>query len=227
MTQLSERRLRRARSLELVVLSCLTPRAIRPTFAIATIVLAAACASAGGGARPSSVGPERAVAVSSLRSVYGIQLDAAGTVSRRDDWLYVVVPTGSVRTYQGTAPAWDLMLSVGLATCTAPRRSDVVAQSVPIRVAPAIGFTRDSSLLDTTRREFRDTLRFTVGVPPGTKLDRSWLTFELSWPIESTVATYSLDDRTTLGDAASSARPSCRGAEPQMIRRSGPATPRP
>lgn len=133
------------------------------------------------------------VAISSLRTVYGIQMQLDGSVTRRGDWLYFVAPAGSIRTYQGTAPAWDLTLRAGVTTCTADRGWVVVSQSRAARLAPLVGFTRDSSLLDTTGRHFRDTLRLDLGVPPGTDLGRSRLTFELAWPIESSIASYSVD----------------------------------
>jgi hypothetical protein len=31
-----------------------------------------------------------------------------------------------------------------------------------------------------------------VGIPPGTDLARSWVTLDVSWPIDATIASYSL-----------------------------------
>lgn len=157
-------------------------------------------AMAGACATTSAARPVTApVAISSLRTVYGIQMHLDGSVTRRGDWLYVVAPTGSIRTYQGTAPAWDLTLRAGLTTCTADRGWTVVSQSRAARLAPLVGLTRDNSLLDTTGRSFRDTLRLDLGVPPGTDLGQSRLTFELEWPIESSIASYAVDADAPLG----------------------------
>jgi hypothetical protein len=137
-------------------------------------------------------------AASSMPSGYGIQVRLEGSATVRDDWLYVVVPTGSVRTYQGTADAWDLMVRAGLATCTDKGAWRIVSESRAVRIAPLIGMTRDDAMLDTTVRAFKDTLRLDLGVPRTTTLDRSWLTFELAWPIQSVLARYTLSANGTL-----------------------------
>jgi hypothetical protein len=168
----------------------------------ACTLFALACA---GGSRPAApTAPETTlpVIVSSMPSSYGIQLRLRGSAVVRDGWVYVAVPTGAVRTYQGTAPAWDLMLRAGLASCTVPRGWKVVSESQAVRLAPAVGFTRDSSLLDTTPHELRDTLHFAVGLPPGTDPARTWLTFELAWPIENVLASYTLASGTVLAPAS-------------------------
>ncbi len=154
------------------------------------------------------------VAISSLSTVYGIQMQFDGSVTRRGGWLYVLAPEGSIRTYQGKAPAWDLTLRAGLTTCTPGRGWVVVSQSQAARLAPLVGFTRDSSLLDTTSRHFGDTLRLDLGVPPGTDLGHSRLTFELAWPIESSIASYSVDADTPLASPDSLGNPCQRAAGP-------------
>lgn len=139
------------------------------------------------------------VVTGAMPSAYGIQIRLEGSAALRDGWLYVVVPKGAVRTYQGTAPAWDLMLRAGLAACMGDHEPALVSESRAARIAPLIGLTRDSSMLDTTTRVFKDTLRLDLGVPRGIDLERSWVTFELSWPIESVLATYTLPTAATLG----------------------------
>jgi len=148
------------------------------------------------------------LAASSIPSGYGIQLRVQGTAEIRDDWLYVVVPQGAIRTLQGKAPAWDLLLRAGLATCTGGREWKVVSESRAARLAPLVGFTRDSSMLDTTSRAFRDTLRLDFGVPRGTRLDRAWVVFDLAWPISNVMATYTLATGTPLVPSAPQVEPS-------------------
>lgn len=132
------------------------------------------------------------ISASSMPSGYGIQLRLEGSAVVRDDWLYVKMPTGSVRTFQGTADAWDLMLRAGLATCTGKGQWQIVSESRAARIAPLVGLTRDSAMLDTTVLTFSDTLRLDLGVPRGTNMERTWLTFEVAWPIQSVLATYTL-----------------------------------
>lgn len=186
-----------------------SPAALRLTACAVLFAMAGACATT------SAPRPVTApVAITSLRTVYGIQMQLDGSVTRRGDWIYVVAPAGSIRTYQGTAPAWDLTLRTGLTTCTPDRGWVVVSQSRAARLAPLVGFTRDSSLLDTTSQHFRDTLRLDLGVPPGTDLGRSRLTFELAWPIESSIASYSVDADTPLASPDSLGNPCNRAAGP-------------
>jgi hypothetical protein len=39
-------------------------------------------------------------------------------------------------------------------------------------------------------RALRDTLRFDVAIPPGTRADRAWVTLVLEWPIDGDFASY-------------------------------------
>lgn len=156
-------------------------------------IITLACATTHGASTLADVHPAPIpFAASSMPSVYGVQTRIEGSVVIRDDWLYIVVPTGSVRTYQGTTQAWDLMLRAGLATCAGNGHWRLVSESRAARIAPLVGLTPDSAVLDTTRRTFRDTLRLDLGVPRGTRLDRAWLTFELAWPIGGALATYTV-----------------------------------
>jgi hypothetical protein len=132
------------------------------------------------------------VAATSMSTVYGIQLDLRGSATVRDGWVYVDIPTGAARTYQGRANAWDLLVRAGIATCSGVRGSRLIAEGRAARIAPLVGLTLDNAELDTVTRRFAAPLRVDVGIPPGTDLQRSWLTIEVSWPIESVIANYSL-----------------------------------
>lgn len=126
-----------------------------------------------------------------MSSVYGIQLDLRGSAVVRDGWVYVEIPSGAARTYQGRANAWDLVVRAGIATCDG-RGSRLIAEGRAARVAPVVGLTLDHSELDTVTRQFSAPLSLAVGIPPGTDLGRSWVTIEVTWPVESVIATYSL-----------------------------------
>lgn len=166
---------------------------------IACSLVTVGCATARGAGDPRDVpSPPIPFAASSIPSAYGIQLRLEGSVVERDGWLYVVVPTGSVRTYQGTAEVWDLMVRAGLAVCDGRGEPRLISESRAVRIAPLVGFTRDSAVLDTTVRVLTDTLRLDLGVPAGTKLDRAWLTFEPAWPIGGALATYTIPARAAL-----------------------------
>lgn len=132
------------------------------------------------------------LAASSMSTIYGIQLDLRGSAVVRDRWVYVDIPTGAARTYQGRAVAWDLVVRAGIATCSGPSMGHLIAEGAAGHVAPIIGLTRDNPELDTIPRSFVTPLRVDVGIPPGTDLARSWITLEVSWPIDATIARYSL-----------------------------------
>jgi hypothetical protein len=174
--------------------------------------LAAGCATAGVSARTGAASPRVPVSVSSMPSVYGIQLRLAGSAVVRDGWLYVELPTGSVRTYQGSAEAWDLLLRAQLATCDGRGRWRVLSESRPARIAPLVGLTRDD-MLDTTTRSFGDTLRLDLGVPRGTALDSAWVAFEVAWPVESVLAKYTLHAHAPLAAPAGRRRDARHTAE--------------
>jgi hypothetical protein len=132
------------------------------------------------------------VAASSMSTIYGIQLDLRGSAVVRDRWVYVEIPTGAARTYQGRAVAWDLVVRAGIATCSGPATGRMIAEGEAGHVAPIIGLTRDNPELDTIPRSFIAPLRVDVGIPPGTDLARSWVTMDVSWPIDATIASYAL-----------------------------------
>lgn len=161
----------------------------------ATITL---CAIAAGCTQPlgSSARTIRPVtlplAASSMSTIYGIQLDLRGSAVVRDRWVYVDIPSGAARTYQGRAVAWDLVVRAGIATCSGPGVGHLIAEGAAGHVAPIIGLTRDNPELDTIPRTFIAPLRVDVGIPPGTDLARSWVTLDFSWPIDATIASYSL-----------------------------------
>lgn len=171
--------------------------------AACSILALAGCASthagSGGGESPSPAIP---FAASSMPSAYGIQLRLEGSIVERDGWLYVTAPVGSVRTYQGTADVWDLMVRAGLAVCDGRGTWRLVSESRAARIAPLVGFTRDSAVLDTTVRVLTDTLRLDLGVPKGTELERARLTFEPVWPIGGALATYTLPARAALSPSS-------------------------
>lgn len=150
-----------------------------------------------------SVGTERPFVVSSLGSSSGIQARLDGSIIVRDGWVYVVVPRGAVRTYQlDRQEYWDLRLRAGVATCQG-RETEVISEGRAARLAPALGLSRDSAYLDTTIRQFRDTLRLDVGVPPNTDLVRSWIALIFEWPFQNVMATYTVHTNVPLnnGDA--------------------------
>jgi hypothetical protein len=132
------------------------------------------------------------VAASSMRSVYGIQLELRGSASVHDRWVYVDIPAGAARTFQGRANAWDLVVRAGIATCAGRGGSRLVTEGRAARIAPLIGLTPDNAELDTVTRTITAPLRLDVGIPPGTDPERSWVTIEVVWPIESVIASYSL-----------------------------------
>lgn len=138
------------------------------------------------------------VTASSIQSSYGIQFHVAGSSYVRDNWLYVTLPTGAIRTYQGTAPAWDLLMRAALVSCTGDRHERVVSVSQPAHLATIVGFTQDSSMLDTTSRAFRDTVRLDLGVPATVDPAHSWIEFELTWPVSNVLATYRTPANVTL-----------------------------
>ena len=142
------------------------------------------------------------VVATSMSTVYGIQLDLRGSAAVRDGWVYMEIPAGAARTYQGRANAWDLVVRAGIATCSGRGGVRLIAEGRAARVAPLVGLTLDNAELDTVTRTFAAPLSLDVGIPPGADLQRSWLTIEVSWPIESVIASYSLPATSGLIDGA-------------------------
>jgi hypothetical protein len=169
--------------------------------ALVTISFCVACFACGGARqarRPPGIGTR--FSASSLGSVYGIQARFEGSIAVQDRWVYVVVPTGAVRTYQrDRQDYWDLRLRAGLAEC-ASRGFEVVSEGRPTRLAPLLGLSREAATLDTTTRAFRDTLRLEVGVPPGTDLAKSWVVLIFEWPFQNVMATYTVHTNVPLDD---------------------------
>lgn len=190
----------------------------RPLAGLCLALLAGAGCTASthvvGTASSDVAGPPLGVDATSMRSSYGIQIRLEGAVTRRGNWLYVSVPSGAVRTYQGTAPAWDLSVRAGLASCTGSKQWKVVSESRAARIAPLVGLTIDDPMLDTTTRAFKDTLRLDLGIPPGIDLARSWLTIEPAWPIAGVIASYELPASPTLDEAHAPAERVCRTSPP-------------
>ena len=159
--------------------------------------LAAFCILGLTGCRATSTGtvsPDGGVpfSVSSIRSSYGIQGRFTGTIAVQDRWVYVVVPTGAVRTYQlDRQDYWDLRLRAGLASCK-PGGFEIISEGRAARLAPLLGLSRDAATLDTTTRAFRDTLRLDVGIPAGTDPGRSWIALTFEWPFQNVMATYTI-----------------------------------
>lgn len=130
--------------------------------------------------------------MSSFGGVPGIQAHLDGSIAVQDGWAYMTAPRGAVRTYQlDRQDYWDLRVRAGVATCQG-REFEIVSEGRAARLAPLLGLSRDSARLDATPREFRDTLRLDVGIPPGTELARSWIALILEWPFENVMATYTL-----------------------------------
>lgn len=157
---------------------------------LALLLFNAACASRG--RRTPTTIASRPVTASSMPSGYGIQLRLSGSMEVRDGWVYLTAPSGAIRTYQGRAEAWDLVLRAGLATCTGRGEWRVISESRAARLASMVGFTRDSSMLDTTARNFTSALQMDFGIPPGTNLDKTWLVLDMTWPVEGVLATYTM-----------------------------------
>lgn len=140
--------------------------------------------------------------VSSIGSSYGIQARFDGTIAAQDRWIYIVVPSGAVRTYQlDRQDYWDLRLRAGVASC-ASRNFEIVSEGRAARLAPLLGLSRDAATLDTTTRALRDTLRLDVGVPAGTDLARSWIALIFEWPFQSVMATYTVHTNAPLDGAS-------------------------
>jgi hypothetical protein len=87
---------------------------------------------------------------------------------------------------------FDDSSGAGIATGCGPRQGPLIAEGRAARIAPLVGLTRDRVELDTVARTFATPLRLEVEIPPGTDLGRSWMTIEVSWPIEAVIASYSL-----------------------------------
>jgi hypothetical protein len=139
---------------------------------------------------------------SSIGSSYGIQARFDGSIAVQDRWVYVVVPSGAVRTYQlDRQDYWDLRLRAGVASCTS-RQFDIVSEGRAARLAPLLGLSRDAATLDTTTRALRDTLRLDVGVPAGTDLARSWVALIFEWPFQNVMATYTVHTNTPLNGSS-------------------------
>jgi len=164
-----------------------------PEATLVALAMSAMACSHAGGARPGDIRPVTLpVSATSMSTVYGIQFALRGSASVRDGWVYLDIPEGAARTYQGRANAWDLVVRAGVATCDGRGGSKLIAEGRAARVAPLVGLTPDDAELDTVTRKFAAPLTLDVGIPPGTDLERSWLTIEVSWPIESVIASYSL-----------------------------------
>ena len=156
--------------------------------------------------------------VSTLGTGYGIQAQLQGALAIQNRWVYVVVPRGSVRTYQrDRQDYWDLRVRAAIATCR-PNGVEIASEGRAERLAPLLGLARDSATLDTTMRAFRDTLRLDVAVPPGIDPARSWTALMFEWPFQNVLATYTVhvnlplngSSRAWTGLAAESARERCR-----------------
>jgi hypothetical protein len=141
--------------------------------------------------------------VSSMRTSYGIQGQFAGTIAVHDGWMYVVAPTGALKTYQRDAQRyWDLRLRAGLVTCVPNGQWEVVSESRAVKLAPLLGITENMTEIDTLTRALRDTVRFDLGIPPGTALERSWVAFIFEWPFQNLLATYLLHTDAALAPSA-------------------------
>lgn len=165
-------------------------------------VIATACSQMGGSHAGDIRPVPLPVVARSMSTIYGIQVDLRGSATIRDGWVYVNIPTGAARTYQGRASAWDLFVRAGVGTCSADGHGILIAEGRAARLAPVIGLSRDNDQLDTIPRTLTMPLQLDVGIPPGTDLNRSWLTIDVAWPIEAAIASYSLTSTGVLTSAA-------------------------
>jgi hypothetical protein len=151
-----------------------------------------ACASMGRQPSGSSATSAPFIA-SSMHTVYGVQARLEGTISRRNDWIDVVISRGTLQTFQRDPQQyWDLRLRTGLAHCLPSGEWDVASESRATRLAPAFGEEASPAKLDTATRVLRDTLRFEVAVPPTIAVQEAWVVLVFEWPFENAFATYNL-----------------------------------
>lgn len=185
------------------MLPVLQARPARQRETLVAISICVALLGCGGARQPRRPpGSGTRFTASSLGSAYGIQARFEGSIAVQDRWVYVVVPTGAVRTYQrDRQDYWDLRLRAGLASCVS-RGFEIVSEGRPARLAPLLGLSRDAATLDTTTRAFRDTLRLDVGVPPGTDLAKSWVVLIFEWPFQNVMATYTQHTNVALDGAS-------------------------
>jgi len=156
------------------------------------LALIVACATVAREPAPAPVRTEP-FSVSSFRSSRGIRTALEGVVVIYPDWIYVVVRQGAIRTDQRDPQQyWDVRLRVALGTCDDEGHWSVLSESPAVRVAPVLSIKQNANQLDTLTRRFQDTLRLNLGVPRGTELRRSLLSFTLEWPLENRLAMYSL-----------------------------------
>ena len=130
--------------------------------------------------------------VTSLGSSYGIQARLEGSIAEQNRWVYLVVPEGTVRTYQlDRQDYWDLRLRAAVASCR-ERNVEIVSEGRASRLAPLLGLSRDSATIDTTMRRFRAPLELDVAIPPDVDPARSWVALVFEWPFQSVMATYTV-----------------------------------
>ncbi len=128
-----------------------------------------------------------------MHTVYGVQARLEGTISRRSDWIDVVILRGTLQTFQRDPQQyWDLRLRTGLAHCLPNGEWDVESESRAARLAPAFGEEATPARLDTATRVLRDTLQFEVAVPPTIAVQQAWVVLVFEWPFENAFATYNL-----------------------------------
>jgi hypothetical protein len=183
-------------------------RQLRASAIVAAISLSAACATAVHSPSPSPIVPI-AFTASSLQSIYGIQGRFEGTVTVQGNWLEVEVLSGALRGFQGDAVHYsDLRVRATVASCISGHASEATSESRAVKLGPVFGIGTRVAGPDTALRVMHDTLRFSVAVPRGTSLDRSWLAFVLEWPFENSFATYSMNTDVALSGAGAR-RPNC------------------
>lgn len=183
-------------------------RQLRACTVVVAISVCAACATA---VRPAGPSPVAAIPFSanSLQSIYGIQGRFDGRFTVGEHWLDVVVPTGALRGFQGDVVHYsDLRVRAAITSCTSAHGYEVTSESRAVRLGPVFQIGARIAAPDTALRVTHDTLRFSVAVPRGTSLDRSWLAFVLEWPFENSFASYSMNTDVALSGAGAH-RPNC------------------
>ena len=137
-----------------------------------------------------------------MRSQYGVQGRFEGTIAIGDRWVYLVAPTGGLKTFQvDRQDYWDLRLRAGLVSCK-ERHFEVVSEGRATRLLPLLGLSPDAAYLDTTTIAIKHTLRLDVAVPPGTDMSHSWVALIFEWPVGGALATYELHTNVPLNDGA-------------------------
>lgn len=162
--------------------------------AAAAVALCAACAACAGRVHSAESPVPRAVPfdVSSIGGNYGIQVRLDGTLTLRDGWVDVDVPTAALRYYQRD-PAQYRDVRVRAAVFACPAGSAAAAQSHSLPVDPTLLIKSGGArLVDSVTYPLSGTIHLSVPVPRAANLERAWIAFVVEWPFENAFATYAV-----------------------------------